>query len=59
MLLFFKMDLLSKARKLKNCTVKRGIMTIEYDAINTPPKAEILRFTGKISEPCVSKQPRA
>jgi transcription-repair coupling factor (superfamily II helicase) len=51
MLLFFKMDLLSKARKLKNCTVKRGIMTIEYDASNTPPKAEILRFTGKISEP--------
>ena len=51
LLLFFKVDLLSKAKKLKNCTVKRGIMTIEYDAAHTPAKAEILRFTGKISEP--------
>lgn len=51
LLLFFKVDLLSKAKKLKNCTVKRGIMTIEYDATHTPPKAEILRFSGHISEP--------
>lgn len=51
LLLFFKVDLLSKARKLKNCSVKRGTMTLEYDAAHTPPKAEILRFTGKIKEP--------
>lgn len=50
LLLFFKVDILSKAKKLKNCSVKRGTMTIEYDANHTPPKAEILRLSGKIKE---------
>lgn len=51
LLLYFKIELLAKRLKLKNCTVKRGIMTMEYDASKTPPKAEILRFSAKISEP--------
>lgn len=51
LLLYFKVDLLAKSLKLKNCTVKRGVMTIEYDASNTPPKADILRFCAKVSEP--------
>lgn len=51
LLLFFKVDLLSKAKKLKHCTVKRGTMTIEYEAAHTPPKAEILRLSAQIKEP--------
>ncbi|MCK9556919.1 MAG: transcription-repair coupling factor [Candidatus Cloacimonetes bacterium] len=51
LLLYFKVDLLAKQLKLKNCMVRHGIMTIEYDSANTPPKAEILRFSSRISEP--------
>jgi transcription-repair coupling factor (superfamily II helicase) len=51
LLLYFKVDYLAKNLNLKNCMVKRGIMTIEYDSGHTPPKAEILRFSSKISEP--------
>ncbi len=51
LLLYFRVDLLAKSIKLKNCTVKRGIMTVEYDSSNTPPKAEILRFCSQINEP--------
>lgn len=51
LLLYFKVHVLSKRMKLHNCTVKRGILTIEYDNRHLPPKAEILRFTQGISEP--------
>mgnify|MGYP001174294849 CR=1 FL=1 len=51
LLLYFKIDLLAKRLKLRNCTVKRGTMTIEFDGSHTPPKANILRFGGKLSEP--------
>jgi len=50
LLLYFKVELLAKELKLRNCTVKRGKMVIEYDAAHTPPKAEILRFSSKIEE---------
>lgn len=51
LLLFFKIDLLSKAKNLKNCTVKKGIMSLEYSAQHTPPKEEILRLSSLIDEP--------
>jgi transcription-repair coupling factor (superfamily II helicase) len=51
LLLYFKVDLLAKGLKLRNVSVKRGNMVIEYDSAHTPPKAEILRFGSKLSEP--------
>lgn len=51
LLLYFKVDLLAKKLHLKNCTVKRGTMTIEFDAAHTPSKNGILDFSAKIKEP--------
>jgi len=50
LMLYFKVEILAKELKLRNCTVKRGKMVIEYESTHTPPKKEILLFSSKLSE---------
>jgi transcription-repair coupling factor (superfamily II helicase) len=50
LMLYFKVEILAKLLNLKNCTVKRGTMLIEYDGSHTPPKKEILLFGSKLHE---------
>lgn len=50
LILYFKIDLLAKQLKLKNCSVKRGKLTIEFSQERQPERKKVLRMSSMLEE---------